>query len=89
MKFTEYMEKLNNEREDKDNIFPTPISDRIALDILEEYLLDGEIIIAAPISNLQANSIIVHEILYRHSRKYRKEYKRYIKLKRRNKNVKN
>lgn len=86
MNFTEYINKLENEREDKDNMYPVPISDRVALNFLEDYLWDG--CIESPISNSQANVIVVHEILYKHSKKYRKEYKKFMKSKRRDKNGK-
>ena len=86
MTFTEFIQKRNEEREDKDNMYPVPMTDHEAIHFIEKYLWNS--IIEDPISNAQANTIIVHEILYKYSKEYRKEYNKFVKLKRRNKNGK-
>lgn len=83
MNFIEYMKKRNSEREDKDNMYPVIMSDREALNFLEDYLLGDDYQITDPISNAQANVIVVHDILYKYSKRYRKEYKKYKKERRR------
>ena len=82
MNFIEYMKKRNREREDKDNMYPVIMSDREALNFLEDYLLGDDYQITDPISNAQANVIVVHDILYKYSKRYRKEYKKYKKERR-------
>ena len=82
MNFIEYMKKRNSEREDKDNMYPVIMSDREALNFLEDYLLGDDYQITDPISNAQANVIVVHDILYKYSKRYRKEYKKYKKERR-------
>ena len=79
MNFIEYIKKRNSEREDKDNMYPVIMSDREALNFLEDYLLGDDYQITDPISNAQANVIVVHDILYKYSKRYRKEYKKYKK----------
>ena len=83
MNFIEYIKKRNSEREDKDNMYPVVMSDREALNFLEDYLLGDDYQITDPISNAQANVIVVHDILYKYSKRYRKEYKKYKKERRR------
>ena len=83
MNFIEYIKKRNSEREDKDNMYPVIMSDREALTFLEDYLLGDDYQITDPISNGQANVIVVHDILYKYSKRYRKEYKKYKKERRR------
>ena len=83
MNFIEYIKKRNSEREDKDNMYPVVMTDREALNFLEDYLLGDDYQITDPISNAQANVIVVHDILYKYSKRYRKEYKKYKKERRR------
>lgn len=59
-------------------VFSAPMDAQMAVDFLQRYLL-GEDWYAININTKQANTEIVHEILYKYSRKYRKEWKRWQK----------
>ena len=73
--------KIELEREDKDNVFCPPLDPYRGLRILAEYLLGEDWYIADPLGSNQVNFYIVKEILYNYSKKFRKEYKKYIKEK--------
>ena len=70
--FTEWMD----DNWQKDNMFPPPMDAQIAINFLEQYLLEPGWYTVNPITTAQANVEIVHEILYKYSKKYKKEYKR-------------
>ena len=53
-----------------------PLNAQKALDFLQKYLLGEDWYIVNPVNTEQGNSQIVHEILMKHSRIYRKEYKK-------------
>ena len=72
-------QKWLDENWEKDNMFPPPLEAQIALDFLQEYLLGENWYIVNPLCNAQANCEVVHSILYKYSKRYRKEYKRRIK----------
>lgn len=74
--FTEWM----NDNWQKDNMLPPPMDAQIAVNFLEQYLLGPDWYIVNPLTTAQANVEIVHEILYKYSKKYRKEHKQYKKL---------
>ena len=61
-------------------VFSPPMDAQTAVDFLQRYLL-GEEWYTINLNNQQANTEIVHEILYKHSRRYRKELKRWKKNK--------
>lgn len=71
MTFTEWLDK----NWQKDNMLPPVLDAQIALDFLQEYLLEADWYIVNPLTTGQANSEVVHEILYKYSKKYKKEYK--------------
>ena len=52
-----------------------------ALSFLTDYLLGENWYVVAPLSPKQVNTNIVHEILWKYSKQYRKEYKQYRKQK--------
>ena len=52
-----------------------------ALSFLTDYLLGENWYVVDPISPKQVNTNRVHEILWKYSKKYRKEYKQYRKQK--------
>lgn len=79
-KFTEYLKEEC--KKDPGNFFPVSTEAQLALDFLYDYLLpDYPYLTADPISNNQCNTILVHDILMRYSKEYRKEYKNYCKKK--------
>ena len=61
---------------EKNNMFPPPLDSQIALDFLQKYLLGEDWYSVNPISTIQINCEVVHDILYKYSRKYRKECKK-------------
>lgn len=71
MKYSEWLQ--NNW--DKDNVCPPKLDAQQALNILQQYLLGDNWYIVDPLCNEQANVEVVHEILYKHSKQYRKEIK--------------
>ena len=71
MTFTEWLDK----NWEKDNMFPPPLDPQIALDFLQKYLLGEDWYIVNPLCNAQANCEVVHDILYKYSKRYRKEIK--------------
>ena len=58
-----------------------PMEDKKALDFLTDYLLGENWYVVAPLSPKQVNTNRVHEILWKYSKRYRKEYKQYRKQK--------
>ena len=62
-------------------IMSTPMEDKKSLEFLKDYLLGEKWYVVAPISQKQVNTNIVHEILWRYSKQYRKELKQYRKQK--------
>lgn len=69
MTFTEWMD----ENWEEENINPPPLNAQIALDFLNDYLIGDEILSTLPISDEQANVLIVERILDKYSSKYWKE----------------
>ena len=60
-------------------ILPAPTEAQLAVNVLQEYLLGEDYYVVDPLPNCQANTIIVHDILLLHSRRYRKEWKRRVR----------
>lgn len=73
-------QKWLDENWEKDNMFPPPLDPQKALDFLQEYLLGKDWYIVNPLCNAQANCEVVHDILYKYSKKYRKELKKRKKV---------
>ena len=71
MTYTEWL----NKNWDKNNMFPPSLDPQTALDFLQEYLLGEDYYIVNPMPNIQANCEVVHDILYKYSKQYRKERK--------------
>ena len=62
-------------------IMSPPMEAEKALSFLTDYLLGENWYVVAPISPKQVNTNRVHEILWKYSKQYRKEWKQYIKQK--------
>ena len=71
MTFNEWLD--NNWK--KNNMFPPELDGQKALDFLKQYLLGKDWYSVNPISTKQINCEVVHDILYKYSKKYRKEIK--------------
>lgn len=69
---------LKNDAEDCGLCDP-PLEAQLAVDFLVKYLLGDDWFISISESNEQCNSAAVFDILMKHSRKFRKEYRKYIK----------
>ena len=52
-----------------------PLTDARALQFIRYYLLGEDWYVVNPVSHEQCNKQLVHEILMKHSKEYRKEYK--------------
>lgn len=78
--FTEWF--LQEKAKDEDNILPPPLEPQLALNFLREYILGEDWYSANPVSTAQINTEVVEEILYKYSKRYRKEVKDYNKQKR-------
>ena len=77
MTFTEWF--LQEKAKDKNNIFPPPLESQLALNFLREYILGEDWYSANSASTAQINTELVNEILYKCSKRYRKEIKEYRK----------
>ena len=67
--------KEQNETINKGNIFPPPLEPQMAIGFLKEYLLGEDWYTVNPISQEQINTEIVFEILFKYSKRFKKEYK--------------
>lgn len=65
----------------KGNLLPPKLDDRLALLFLQDYLLGEDWYVVSPLSHEQVNTELVHDILYKFSKKYRKEYKKSLESK--------
>ena len=74
MTFVEWV--LQEKSKDKDNLFPPPLEPQLALDFLREYILGEDWYSVNPIPTVQINTEVVDEILYKCSKRYRKEVKK-------------
>ena len=63
----------------KGNLLPPKLDDRQALVFLQNYLLGKDWYVVSPLSHEQVNVELVHDILYKFSKEYRKEYKKSLK----------
>lgn len=77
MTFTEWLD----ENWQENNMFPPQLHGQKALDFLREYILGEDWYSVNPISTEQINCEVVHNILYKCSKKYRKEYNKSLKRK--------
>ena len=62
-------------------IMSPPMEDKKALEFLTDYLLGENWYVVDPLSPKQVNTNRVHEILWKYSKQYRKEWKQYRKQK--------
>ena len=68
--------------EDKSyGVCPAPMSATVALDILSSYLLGDDFCINMTVSPDQATSVVVQNILFKYSKKWKKDHKKYNEVK--------
>lgn len=60
-------------------IMQPPLNAQLGIDFLKDYLLGEDWYVVNPVSAEQCNSEVVHEILMKYSKQYRKEYFRELK----------
>lgn len=72
-------QKWLDENWEKDNMLPPCLDPYLAIDFLCDYLLGEDYYIVNPLCAAQANCEIVHDILYKYSKRYRKEYKKRVR----------
>lgn len=75
--FTDWLENASIDC----GIMSPPMEAEKALSFLTDYLLGENWYVVAPISPKQVNTNRVHEILWKYSKQYRKEWKQYRKQK--------
>lgn len=75
MTFTEHLDEVNKKY--NCGIFSSPTTDKEAFNFVCDYLLGEDWITPNPLSFEQVNTEMVHEILYKYSKRYRKEYKKW------------
>ena len=78
---SEFMDEKYKNRKDKDNIFGVGISDSEFRYFAIKYLLPDDWYVVDPIGRTQNNEIALHDILVKHSKKFRKERKKWNKEK--------
>ena len=75
--FTDWLENYSVDC----GLMSPPMEDKKALEFLTDYLLGENWYVVDPLSPTQVNTNRVHEILWKYSKRYRKEYKQYRKQK--------
>lgn len=75
MTITDFFDKKYKQRKDKDNIYGVGISDAEFRQFIIDYLLPDDWIIADPICQKQVNEVAIYDILFKYSKKFRKERK--------------
>lgn len=79
-KFTDWLE---NDAEDC-GLFDPPLEPQLAINFLIYYLLGDDWYVVGPEAQTQINAAAVFDILLKHSKKFRKEWKIYKKWKSKN-----
>ena len=77
---TENKQKLFEIFENSDyGLMPAPMSAQFAINTLCDYLLGDDFYITDPVSQEQANTLIIYNILKHYSKEFRADLKRRIK----------
>lgn len=76
MRLTDFLKEKYDKRTDKGNIFGVGLSDAEFRAFAIDYLLGEDWYVTDPISQTQVNEIALIEILEKHSKRYKQEYKR-------------
>ena len=77
---TENKEKLFKIFENSDyGLMPAPMSAQFTINALCDYLLGDDFYITDPVSQEQANTLIIYNILKHYSKEFRTDLKRRIK----------
>lgn len=73
--FTDWLENAD----DNYGIFNSPMSDKECIQLITNYLLGENWYVTSPVSHDQVNTERVFQILNRYSRRFKKEWKMYVK----------
>ena len=79
MTISEFFKEKYSARKDKDNMYGVGMSDAEFRHFIIEYLLPDGWCVSDPLGQSQINEIAISEILEKHSKKFRKEHKKYLK----------
>ena len=79
MTISEFFKEKYSARKDKDNMYDVGMSDAEFRHFIIEYLLPDGWCVSDPLGQSQINEIAIYEILEKHSKKFRKEHKKYLK----------
>jgi|GEM_PF-1442382 hypothetical protein len=79
MTISEFFKEKYSARKDKDNMYGVGMSDAEFRHFIIEYLLPDGWCVSDPLGQSQINEIAIYEILEKHSKKFRKEHKKYLK----------
>ena len=79
MTISEFFKEKYSARKDKDNMYGAGMSDAEFRHFIIEYLLPDGWCVSDPLGQSQINEIAIYEILEKHSKKFRKEHKKYLK----------
>lgn len=71
--YIDFIQEKENNREDKDNIYCTGISDREFVNFAIKYLLGDNWYVNDPLGHEQINQVALEEILTNYSKRFRKE----------------
>ena len=77
--YIDFIKEKEKNREDKDNIYCTGISDREFVNFAIKYLLGDNWYVSDPLGYEQINQVALEEILTNYSEIYRKELSNYKK----------
>lgn len=75
----DFLDERYTNREDKGNIYGVGITDGEFVDYAIEYLLGKDWYVVDPLGRNQINEIALQNILLKHSTRYRKEHKKWLK----------
>ena len=73
--YINFIKEKESKRKDKDNIYCIGITDSEFIDFIITYLLGENWYVVDPLGHNQINQIVLEEILYTYSKKFRKELK--------------
>ena len=77
--YIDFIQEKEKNREDKDNIYCTGISDREFVNFAIKYLLGDNWYVSNPLGHEQINQVALEEILTNYSERFRKELSNYKK----------
>lgn len=74
-----YFDWVDEHTKDKGAFYCPAMDAQQAINMLTDYLLGDAWYIVDPVTTAQTNTIVVHDILERYSKQYKKEKKQWLK----------